>query len=126
MISPRFNYFDGWFIKATSGDNTGKWEEVDKPTDNRCFLDLQCNADACCAHYPNDKNRRCILKTEHNKEITVGPTKITPTCPTLPIEGGDDTTGGDSTDPVPENAKDDIAAGALSKANEELDTWASN
>lgn len=62
LISPRFNYFDGWFIK-----NADKWEEVDKPTDNRCFLDLQCNADACCAHYPNDKNRRCILKTEHNK-----------------------------------------------------------
>jgi hypothetical protein len=41
LVSPRFNYQDGWFIK----DAENKWVETDKPTDNRCFLDLQCNSD---------------------------------------------------------------------------------
>lgn len=53
--------------------------------------------------------------------MVVGPVTIRPSCPTL---GAADS--GDSTDPVPENAKDDIAAGAKAKANEELDNWAAN
>lgn len=54
IISPRYNYQDGWFIKVTEENKTnlgmedadvGKWKEVDKPADNRCFLDLQCDSD---------------------------------------------------------------------------------
>jgi hypothetical protein len=44
VVSPRFNYQDGWFIL-----DDGVWVEKDKPSDNRCFLDLQCDADQCCA-----------------------------------------------------------------------------
>lgn len=60
MVSPRFNYQDGWFLKEDT-----KWAEYDKPSDNRCFLDLQCDSDACCANYPDTNNRRCIPKVEH-------------------------------------------------------------
>jgi len=105
------------------------WEEVDKPTDNRCFLDIQCDPDKCCSFYPNDKNRRCILKTDHWKSINVGPVTIEPHCPTLGAKPGTSDTSTDTTttDPVtPENAKDDIAKGALSKAKEEIEKWEAN
>jgi len=67
IVSPKFNYMDGWWDKAVLGDtrtSIGRWWETDKPQDNRCFLDLQCPATSCCAHYPDSNNRRCILKTQ--------------------------------------------------------------
>jgi hypothetical protein len=30
IVSPRFNWQDGWFIK----NSDGKWQEYDKPADN--------------------------------------------------------------------------------------------
>lgn len=92
-------------------DVDNKWVENDKVADMRCFLDLQCPADKCCANYPDGNNRRCMLRTEHDKPITVGPASFTPSCPS--IKGG-------NKDVVPENAQDDIAKGALSEANDAL------
>merc|ERR1712029_348882 len=44
IVSPKFNWQDGWYF-----NDGGSWTEYDKPADNRCFLDLQCDADHCCA-----------------------------------------------------------------------------
>lgn len=51
--------------------------------------------------------------------MTKGPITFKPACASLGEVKDDE-------EVVPENAKDDIAKGALSKANEELDAWAAN
>lgn len=123
IVSPRYNYQDGYFVKITldnaSGlgaedEDVGKWMEIDKPADNRCFLDLQCPSDSCCGFWPDSNNRRCMLRTLDKVSQTVGPVTFSPTC-LKPDENV-----------VPENAQDDISAGALAEANEELDSWRNN
>jgi hypothetical protein len=39
-VSSRFNFQDGWWIYSSE---TTKWTETDKPIDNRCYLDAQCD-----------------------------------------------------------------------------------
>jgi len=51
------------------------------------------------AVYPDTNNRRCILKTGHNVELTLGPIKFTPTCASLIT---------DDEEEDPEPAKDDL------------------
>lgn len=103
---------DGWFIV----DAEGKFVETDKPADNRCYFNDACNADECCGKYPDSNNRRCMKKTMDKVLQTVGPVSFTPTC-----------AADDSTDfVVPENAQDDIAAGALSDASEALTAFWTN
>lgn len=104
LISPSFNYQDGWW---TIKDD--KYVEVDKSADNRCYLDGQCDANECCGSWPDNNNRRCMLRELRNKVQTLGPAFFTPDCMT-PLDE----------DVVPENAQDDISKGALSEASEEL------
>jgi len=59
--------------------------------------------------YPDANNRRCISKTIDKKVKSAGPINFTPNCISVKAE-----------DAVPENAQDDIAAGALTEAQEEL------
>lgn len=65
IVSPKFNWMDGWFTINTDGE----YVEVDKPSDNRCFLDVQCEGDdipaesRCCMLWPDTNNRRCMDKT---------------------------------------------------------------
>lgn len=42
VVSPRFNWQDGWYTKIADGDDAGKWLETDKEADNRCHIDSQC------------------------------------------------------------------------------------
>jgi len=123
IVSSRYNYQDGWFVKITADNasalgaedtDVGKWIEKDKIADNRCFLDLQCPSDSCCGNWPDSNNRRCMERALDKVSQTVGPVTFSPTCP---VADGD---------VVPENAQDDISAGALAEANEELDSWRAN
>lgn len=85
LVSPRFDYQDGWFIpKVTTTEGaapvtTTTWVETDKEIDNRCFLDSQC-PNKCCATYSDSNNRRCIEIAAHNVAVTVGPLSFTPIC----------------------------------------------
>lgn len=135
IVSSRYNYQDGWFIKLTADNyddlkgiltedsageltvqrDVGLWKEFDKAQDNRCFLDIQCPSDSCCGAYPDTNNKRCMLRSGDKVMITVGPASFSPTCPNNSAE-----------DAIPENAQDDISAGALAEANEELDAWRLN
>jgi len=67
--------------------DAGLWVETDKPIDNRCFLDVQCPTidagERCCALHPDTNNRRCIMKDQHEVEITVGPFTFKPSCESL-------------------------------------------
>jgi len=114
-VSSRFNWMDGWWIKEedSSKTNYNKWVETDKPTDNRCFMNIQCPGDNCCGLYPDANNRRCMAKSAALVPITLGAVTLTPTC--MPDDGDD---------AVPENAQDDISKGALSEASAALDTFA--
>lgn len=111
IISPKFNWQDGWYTV----DDDGKWEETDKPADNRCFLDVQCPVDECCMNWPDQLNRRCQPSTIDKILNSAGPVSFTPSCPSLTAE-----------DAVPENAQDDIAQGALSEAEEALTSFANS
>jgi len=77
IVSPRYNYQDGWWILESDAN---KWVENDKPADNRCFLDMQCEPSECCATYPDTNNRRCIAKSLHNQIVSYGPTTFSPIC----------------------------------------------
>jgi hypothetical protein len=113
FVSSRFNYQDGWWIK----DVDDLWVENDKPADNRCFIDAQCDlaGGECCALYPDSNNRRCMASTLNKTTLTVGPVSFIPTCPSIQLE-----------DIVPENAEDDIAAGALAEASEAVTSFRAN
>lgn len=78
LISSEYNYQDGWYILSEEG----LWTETDKPADNRCYYDWACEDEEtqCCALHPDTNNRRCIAKTAHGKEISVGPATFTPSC----------------------------------------------
>lgn len=112
IVSPKFNWMDGWFIQ----DDAGLFVETDKPADNRCFFNAQCGADECCGNYPDSSNRRCMAKSIDKVLQKVGPVSFTPTCA---VEDG-------GIDVVPENAQDDIASGALADASEALNSFWTN
>lgn len=59
VVSSKFNFMDGWWIKGADG----KWTETNKPADQRCMIDMQCPSDSCCGWYPDANNRRCMVKT---------------------------------------------------------------
>jgi len=65
--------------------------------------------------YPDGNNRRCMAKTISKTTVTVGPTSIVPMCMNATAD-----------DAVPENAQDDIAAGAKSSAEEALTSYKAN
>lgn len=56
-----------------------------------------------------------MVKTLDKVSTTVGPVTFTPSCTNITAD-----------DVTPENAQDDIAAGALAEANEEIEKWANN
>ena len=119
IVSPKFDFQDGWFYPIEEGaTDAGKWLEYDKPADNRCFLDLQCDADHCCANFPDTNNRRCIANEKHNTEYIFGPIKFNASCASKVVAEEED---GD-----PEPAKNDIDAQALADASEELTQWNDN
>jgi len=112
-VSSEFNYQDGWWTV----DANKKWTEVDKPANNTCFGNGQCQPDAsgvnkglaqCCGSYPDSNNRKCMLKSLDGTTVTVGPAKFVPTCAT---DAGSGTV---------QHSKDDIAKTALSDASEKV------
>lgn len=56
-----------------------------------------------------------MASSNNKKTITVGPVSFIPTCPSIQLE-----------DIVPENAEDDIAAGALAEASEAVSSFRAN
>lgn len=123
-VSPETKYTDGWYFQRS--DN--KYEEKDWSS-NTCVWNSQCNQTggvkdakpwkSCCAKYPDNNNKKCMLKTEAAKEVVLGPVKFTPAC--LPEETTTATTSASKV--VPTNAGDDIAAGKIAKAAEQLKSW---
>jgi len=112
IVSPKFNYQDGWWNLTD-----GKWIEEDKPADNRCFLDLQCDSTHCCSSFPDTNNRRCILIAEHNVSVTKGPVTFTPSCASkVKSDDGDEPAD-------PDSAQKDQDSQALADASEALNTW---
>lgn len=80
LISPKFNFQDGWWIE----DADGNFVETDKAADQRCIIDGQCTAEdgteMCCGLYPDANNKRCMAKSISGVKMTVGPISITPSC----------------------------------------------
>lgn len=108
IVSPRYNYQDGWWALD---EGSGKWVETDKASDNRCFLDMQCDPSECCAQYPDTNNRRCIDRSKDNVMVTLGPVSFTPFCQSFDPE------------PVPiVDPSEDL----LAEASEELEQWYEN
>lgn len=111
-VSSRYRYQDGWWTQ----NHEGKFVETDKPVENHCYLNFQCppleGVERCCMMYPDTNNRRCMPKAMHGIMRAVGPVTFTPTCAVEVLA-----------DMVPDNAEDDIAAGALAEASEALDNF---
>lgn len=116
LISPRFRYQDGWWIPNAQG----VWTEIDKPIDNRCYLNSQCptkdGIERCCAVYPDTNNRRCMARSLDKTSVTIGPITFVPEC-AVEAPTTTDTSG---TGEEPEIAIDDISSTALAEASEEL------
>lgn len=100
VVSPRFNYQDGWWIEDTSS----KWAETDKPAIQQCGFSNQCAASECCMQTPDTNNRRCRARTEANNQLVIGP--ITIASPKCEPESWDDFVASLSVS----NAQDDVAA----------------
>jgi len=113
-ISPESDYYDGWWTLTDA-----KWVETDKPKLNTCEANTDCKvADTCCMDYANTNNRRCIAKTESEKEKTIFPMKaFTPKCMEDP-KPTEKPTG------PPKSGKDDLAKKDLAKAADDLTSFA--
>lgn len=105
FVSPKFNFQDGWWIENAEG----KFEETDKAASNQCSINDQCLADECCGMWPDQNNTTCMKKTFDGVKQLAGPISFTPSCKAA-----------DDANAVPENARDDISAGALAQAAEAL------
>lgn len=117
-VSPKFRYQDGWWEE----NSAGKFVETDKKADTRCYVNRQCKdiANGCCMEWPDKNNTRCKDSALAGKSQTQGLVTFTPTCrvDATPSPGG--------TTVKPENAKQDLAAGALAAAKENLGKFYDN
>jgi hypothetical protein len=116
IVSPHFNYQDGWWIK----DSNGKWAETDKPAIQQCGFSNQCAASECCMQTPDTNNRRCRPRTEANSALSIGP--ITIAAPKCEPESWDDFVASLNVS----NAQDDIASQTLSEATTALQDYLDN
>jgi len=116
LVSPRYNYQDGWWIK----DANGKWAETDKPAIQQCGFSNQCASSECCMQTPDTNNRRCRPRTEASNPLVIGP--ITISSPKCEPESWDDFVASLNVS----NAQDDAAAQSLSQASTALQDYLDN
>jgi hypothetical protein len=116
LVSPKYNYQDGWYIK----NSNGKWAETDKPAIQQCGFSNQCASSECCMQTPDTNNRRCRPRTEANSALVIGP--ITIASPKCEPESWDDFVASLSV----ANAQDDAAAASLTEASTALQGYLDN
>lgn len=53
------NYQTGWWIRDDDTTEVGVYTETDKPVNNVCTANADCEAGECCTPWPDTNNKRC-------------------------------------------------------------------